>query len=335
MPGILWLPPVSITDALDVSIQLRGINRLFCRYWRYSVLLMTTTDFFLPSPTGNAFELGPLTIHFYALAILAGIILGTWLTARRLRARGGAEGQTLDIIMWAVPFGIVGGRLYHVITDNQLYFGPGKDPWGALRIWEGGLGIWGAVALGLVGAGVGARRAGVPFAAFIDAAAPGLLLAQALGRWGNWFNNELYGEPTDLPWKLQIHAMDPATGQAQLNADGTPVVLGYFHPTFLYESLWCLAAAGLLIFLDRRYKLGAGAVFALYISLYTAGRFVFELMRSDYANTILGLRVNTWASGLMFLIGLILFLKVRPYPRSAVPRQPTSTPNNERQTTPE
>ena len=280
------------------------------------------TELFFPSPTVSAFQLGPLTIRFYALAILAGILVGVWLTARRLRSRGGTTAQTLDIVAWAVPFGIVGGRLYHVITDNQLYFGPGKDPWGALRIWEGGLGIWGAVALGLVGAGIGARRAGVPFAAFADAAAPGLLLAQGLGRWGNWFNNELYGEPTDLPWKLQIHAMNQATCQTLTAPDGTPEILGYFQPTFLYESLWCLAAASLLMFLDRRYTLGAGAVFALYITVYTAGRFVFELMRSDPANLILGLRVNTWVSGLLFLAGVALFQRLRSRPRSAVPPTP-------------
>ncbi|MEO5314414.1 prolipoprotein diacylglyceryl transferase [Pseudarthrobacter sp. CC12] len=275
------------------------------------------SGFFIPSPTVSAAQVGPLTIRFYALCILAGIVIGAWLTARRFRARGGTTAQAMDIIMWAVPFGIVGGRLYHVITDNQLYFGPGKDPWGALRIWEGGLGIWGAVALGLAGAAIGARRSGVRLATFADAAAPGLLLAQALGRWGNWFNNELYGEPTNLPWKLQIHNMDPATGQAVVTADGTPEILGYFQPTFLYESLWCLAAAALLVFLDRRYKLGAGSVFALYVVLYTAGRFIFELMRSDYANTILGLRVNTWVSALLFLAALAVFLVLRSRPRSA------------------
>ena len=275
-------------------------------------------DLFFPSPTISAFDLGPLTIRFYALCILAGIVAGTWLTARRLRERGGTTAQTLDIVMWAVPFGIVGGRLYHVITDNQLYFGPGKDPWGALRIWEGGLGIWGAVALGLVGAAVGARRAGVSFTAFADAAAPGLLIAQALGRWGNWFNNELYGGPTNLPWKLQIHKMNPVTGQALLTPEGTPEVLGYFQPTFLYESLWCLAVAALLIILDRRFLLGAGAVFALYIVFYTAGRFGFELMRSDYANTMLGLRVNTWVAGLLLVSGLALFQTLKARPRSRV-----------------
>ncbi|WP_017197938.1 prolipoprotein diacylglyceryl transferase [Arthrobacter sp. M2012083] len=290
-------------------------------------------DLFIPSPTVSAFELGPLTIRFYALCILAGIIVGTWLTARRLRARGGTTAQALDTVMWAVPFGIVGGRIYHVITDNQLYFGPGKDPWAALRIWEGGLGIWGAVALGLVGAAIGARRSGVTLAVFADAAAPGLLIAQGLGRWGNWFNNELYGGPTDLPWKLQIHNMNAATGQAVTAADGTPEVLGYFHPTFLYESLWCLAAAALLMFLDRKYHFGAGAVFAAYVVLYTSGRFAFELMRADPANIILGLRVNTWVSAMLLLTGIILFLILRPGPRSFVldqGRTPVTAPSSNR-----
>ncbi|MFJ6375394.1 prolipoprotein diacylglyceryl transferase [Pseudarthrobacter oxydans] len=287
---------------------------------------LASPDFYIPSPTFSALTLGPFTMRFYALAILAGIAFGTWLTARRLRARGGTTAQTLDIVAWAVPFGIVGGRLYHVITDNQLYFAPGKDPWGALRIWEGGLGIWGAVALGLVGALIGARRAAVPFAAFVDAAAPGLLIAQALGRWGNWFNNEIYGGPTDLPWKLQIHNMDQTTGSAITNAQGVPEVLGYFHPTFLYESLWCLMAAALLILLDRKYQLGAGSVFALYITLYTGGRFMFELIRSDYANTILGLRVNTWVAALLFIAGLVLFQILRRRPRSAVTPAGNKTP---------
>ncbi|WP_434617684.1 prolipoprotein diacylglyceryl transferase family protein [Arthrobacter sp. A5] len=181
---------------------------------------------------------------------------------------------------------------------------------------QGGLGIWGAVALGLLGAYLGCRRHNVPFTALIDSAAPGLLIAQGLGRWGNWFNNELYGDPTALPWKLQIHQMDFSTGRAATDAAGAPVVLGYFQPTFLYESLWCLAAASLLMFLDRRYRLGAGSVFALYVVFYTSGGFIFELLRSDYANTILGLRVNTWVSGLLLLAGLAGFLLLRRRDRS-------------------
>ncbi|WP_019482545.1 prolipoprotein diacylglyceryl transferase [Arthrobacter sp. TB 23] len=279
-----------------------------------------STEMFIPSPTLSALQLGPVTITFYALCILTGIILAAWLTNRRLTARGGTPGQTLDVIIWAVPFGIIGGRLYHVISDYQLYFAAGKNPWNALRIWDGGLGIWGAVALGAVGAYIGCRRHHVSFAAFVDSAAPGLLLAQAVGRWGNWFNNELYGDPTTAPWKLQIHSMDPSTGRAVLDPAGAPVVLGYFQPTFLYESLWCLAGAAVLLVIDRRFKIGAGSVFALYVAVYTAGRFFFELMRSDYANTLLGLRVNTWVSGILFIGGVLMFLHLRGRARSATGR---------------
>lgn len=278
---------------------------------------------YIPSPTVSAFQIGPLTIRFYALCILAGIVVAVWLTGRRLTARGGQSGVIFDITMWAVPFGIAGGRLYHVITSPELYFLPGKNPWDALKIWDGGMGIWGAIALGLLGAYIGCRRHQVSFSALIDAAAPGLLIAQGLGRWGNWFNNELYGEPTTVPWKLQIHQMDFSTGLAHVDSSGTPVVLGYFQPTFLYESLWCLAAAGLLLFLDKKFRLGAGSVFALYVVLYTAGRFVFELLRSDYANTILGLRVNTWVSGLLLLAGVIACLTLRRKKRSTV--EPSSS----------
>ncbi|MGO4859560.1 prolipoprotein diacylglyceryl transferase [Arthrobacter sp. 2MCAF14] len=268
---------------------------------------MTATDSFFPSPTVSAFHLGPLSIHFYALCILAGIALAIWLTSRRWTARGGEAGQVLDICLWAVPAGIIGGRIYHVITDPELYFLPGKNPWNAFAIWDGGLGIWGAVALGVVGAWIGCRRAKVSLVAFLDAAAPGVVFAQALGRWGNWFNNELYGDPTTLPWKLQIHQMDPATGSAVTDPSGAPVVLGYFQPTFLYESLWCVVVGLVLLYVDRRFTLGAGSVFSLYVAGYTAGRFAFELMRSDYANLILGLRVNTWVAALIFLAGAVAF----------------------------
>ncbi|MDJ0313169.1 prolipoprotein diacylglyceryl transferase [Arthrobacter sp. H35-D1] len=272
----------------------------------------------IPSPTVAAFQLGPLTIRYYALCILAGIIIAVWLAGRRLTARGGTPGVILDITMWAVPFGIVGGRLYHVITDPELYFVPGKNPWNALKIWDGGLGIWGAIALGLLGAYIGCRRHNVPFATLIDAAAPGLLIAQGLGRWGNWFNNELYGGPSTALWKLQIHQMDFTTGRAVLDNSGVPVVLGYFQPTFLYESLWCLAAAAVLLVLDKKFRFGAGSVFALYVVFYTSGRFMFELLRSDYANTILGLRVNTWVSGLLLLAGTAWFLATRRKARSTI-----------------
>lgn len=203
--------------------------------------------------------------------------------------------------------GIIGGRIYHVVTDPELYFFPGRKPWDAFAIWDGGIGIWGAVALGCAGAWMGCWRLGVSLIAFLDAVAPGVLFAQALGRWGNWFNNELYGDPTTLPWKLQIHQMDPASGAAVADPSGAPTVLGYFQPTFLYESLWCLVLGLAILALDSRFRLGAGSVFALYVAGYSAGRFAFELMPSDYANLILGLRVNTWVAGLLFLAGAAAF----------------------------
>lgn len=260
----------------------------------------------IPSPTVGAFQVGPLLIRAYALCILLGIVVAVWLTGRRLVPRGHTPADALDVAAYAVPFGIVGGRLYHVITTWQPYFGANGHPIDALYIWHGGLGIWGAVALGAVGAWIGCRRTGVRFASFADAAAPGIVLAQAIGRWGNWFNNELYGRPTSAPWGLQIHQWDEATGRA-VTRNGQPVVIGVFQPTFLFESLFLLVLAGVLLTLDRRLALRPGQVFALYVIGYPMGRVVIELLRSDEANHILGLRVNVWTSILVFLLGLALF----------------------------
>ena len=261
----------------------------------------------IPSPVVGAWQLGPLTLRAYALCILAGIVVAVWITGRRLVDRGGTAEQALDVAAWAVPFGIVGGRLYHVITTPQPYFGEGGQPVRALFIWQGGLGIWGAVALGALGAWIGCRRNGVRFLDFADSAAPGVAVAQALGRWGNWFNNELYGRHTDVPWALTIHEWDQSKGQAVRDAAGNPIVLGTFHPTFLYESLWCLVLALLLVLADRRFSLRRGQVFALYVAGYPVGRIVFELMRSDTANKIFNVRVNVWTSILVFLLGVGLF----------------------------
>ncbi|GAA6526703.1 prolipoprotein diacylglyceryl transferase [Intrasporangium sp. DVR] len=261
----------------------------------------------IPSPTQAVWYLGPVPIRAYAMCILAGIVVAVWLTQRRLAARGAPAGVAVDISAWAVPFGIVGGRLYHVITDADKYFGEGRNPMDALKIYEGGLGIWGAIALGAVGAWIGCRKAGVDFRDFIDAAAPGVAIAQALGRFGNWFNNELYGGPTDVPWRLQIHAWDPGAGRARLDAAGNPIVLGYFHPTFLYEALWVLLLAAVLLWLGRRFDLARGQVFAAYVMGYPIGRIIVENMRTDPATHILGQRVNTWTSILVFLLGLWLW----------------------------
>lgn len=254
----------------------------------------------LPSPTQGVWHLGPVPIRGYALCILAGIGVAFWLTRRRWTARGGDPAAIETITWWAVPFGIVGGRLYHLITDPELYFVPGRNPWNALKIWDGGLGIWGAVALGGLGAWIGARRVGVSLAEFADAAAPGIVFAQAIGRWGNWFNNELYGRPTALPWRLRIYQWDASAGHAVHDAAGHAIVKGYYHPTFLYECLWDIGVGVLVLWAGSRFGLRGGRGFALYVAAYTVGRAGVEALRIDHANHILGLRLNDWTSIIVF-----------------------------------
>ena len=272
----------------------------------------------IPSPTQGVWELGPLPIRGYALSIVAGIVVAIWLTQKRWVARGGAAEDVLDIAVWAVPFGIVGGRLYHVISSPRAYFGEDGDPLRALFIWEGGLGIWGAVALGTVGAWIACRRRGIPLPAFADAVAPGLLVAQAIGRLGNWFNNELYGSPTDLPWALTIYQW--SGGRAVTGPDGEPVVLGTFHPTFLYEMLWNLAAAAVVIWADRRFRLGHGRVFALYVALYCAGRLWIEMLRTDPAETFFGVRLNVFTATIVGLLAVGYFIWQQGRPREVITR---------------
>jgi prolipoprotein diacylglyceryl transferase len=274
----------------------------------------------IPSPTQGVWELGPLPLRAYALCIIAGIVAAVWLTEKRWVARGGAPGDVLDIAVWAVPFGILGGRLYHVISSPRPYFGEGGDPLRAFAIWEGGLGIWGAIALGGVGAWIACRRRGIPLPAFADAVAPGLLVAQAIGRLGNWFNNELYGGPTDLPWALRIYEW--SGGRAVVGADGEPVVAGLFHPTFLYELLWNLAAAALVIWADRRFRLGHGRAFALYVATYCLGRLWIELMRTDPAETIFGVRLNVFTSVIVGLLAVAYLVWQRGRPREVIDRAP-------------
>jgi prolipoprotein diacylglyceryl transferase len=246
---------------------------------------------YIPSPPQSVWFIGPFPIRAYAMCILAGIVVAVWITQRRLNDRGGKPGQALDVAVWAVPFGIVGGRLYHVITDPELYFATGMNPWNAFAIWHGGLGIWGAVTLGIVGAWIGCRRHGVRLLDYADAAAPGIVLAQAIGRWGNYFNQELFGGPTSLPWGLEISPANRPSGYTQYAT---------FQPTFLYESLWCLLVALALVMVDRRFSLGRGQIFALYGMLYTIGRGLIELLRTDHANYVLGLRLNVWTSVIVF-----------------------------------
>jgi prolipoprotein diacylglyceryl transferase len=265
----------------------------------------------IPSPTRAVWHLGPIPIRAYALCIVVGIFVALALTSRRWRARGGKSDDIWDVAGWAIVLGIIGGRLYHVVTDYEKYFGKGKHPVNALKIWDGGLGIWGAIALGLLGAWIGCYRKGIRLTAFADAAVPGVALAQAIGRWGNWFNNELYGRSTNVPWKLQIHDIDVTDGRAQPCTFGNvgKTVCGYYHPTFLYESLWDLALALVLLWAAHRWRLGRGNTFALYAMGYTAGRSWIEAMRSDYAHRFLGLRVNDWASIIVFVGALAWFLR--------------------------
>ncbi|MEU9282913.1 prolipoprotein diacylglyceryl transferase [Streptomyces sp. NPDC048342] len=271
---------------------------------------------YLPSPSQGVWHLGPIPVRAYALCILAGIFTAVWLTGRRWEARGGRREDIADIAIWAVPFGIAGGRLYHVITDPELYFTAGKQPIRALFIWDGGLGIPGAVALGAVGAWLGCRRRGIKLSDFADAVAPGLVLAQAIGRWGNYFNQELYGRPTHLPWALRI---DSAHRPADM-----PTV-GLYHPTFLYESLWDLGVMALLLWLDHRHhrRLRRGRLFACYVLAYTTGRAWIEALRIDHANHFLGLRLNDYVSLTLFAGALVyLIASGRPRPDDGTPYPP-------------
>jgi prolipoprotein diacylglyceryl transferase len=253
----------------------------------------------IPSPTTAVWQLGPIPIRAYALFIVAGIVVASVITEYRLRARGAPPWAVLDLAVWAIPFGIVGARLYHVISSPQGYFGADGDLLDILRIWEGGLAIWGAIAGGAVGVWLCCRyQLKLPFLLVADAAAVGLPLAQAVGRLGNWFNNELYGTPTTLPWALEVHRMEG--GRAAL-LDGEPVVLGTHHPTFLYEILWNIGVAILVWQVGKHLRLGRGRQFALYVAAYTAGRFWIEMLRDDPATEIFGARINVWVSVLVFL----------------------------------
>jgi prolipoprotein diacylglyceryl transferase len=277
----------------------------------------------IPSPTQGVWYIGSIPIRAYALCIVLGIIAACVITDIRLRRRGAPPFAVLDIAVWAVPTGIIGARIYHVITSPSLYFGEGGNIVDIFKIWQGGLGIWGAVAGGAFGAWIAARRLGLPLTMVADALAPGLPIAQALGRWGNYFNNELYGGETNLPWALKIYNWDPNQGRALVESGtGEPIVKGYYHPTFLYESLWCLGTALLVWLLDRKYQFGRGRAFAIYVMAYCVGRFWIEAMRTDPAEEIAGMRVNNWVSILVFLGALVYFLRVRgPQERVSVDEQ--------------
>ncbi len=261
---------------------------------------------FIPSPSQGVWHVLGLPIRAYALCILAGIFAGYWLTRRRWVARGGSPTVLSDVMFWAIPFGLVGARIYHVATDAELYFGEGRHPIDALKIWHGGLGIWGAVGFGCLGAYLACRRAKVPFLAFLDAVAPGIALAQIFGRFGNYFNQELFGKPTTRPWGLEIDPAHRPDGFAEFAT---------FHPTFLYEAVWNLGVMALVILVGRRVTLGHGRAFFLYVAAYCAGRAWIENMRIDTVNHFLGLRLNVWTSIVLFVLAvaaLIISFRTRP-----------------------
>ena len=257
-----------------------------------------TVHAYIPSPSQGVWHLGPFPLRAYALCIIAGIIVAILVAERRWEARGGHSATVNQIATWAVPFGLLGGRVYHVITDPELYFEHGDDWVHIFYVWNGGLGIWGAVALGALGAYIGCKRAKASFPAFADAMAPGLVLAQAVGRWGNYFNQELYGKATTMPWGLKIDAAHAPAGVT---------TAGVYQPTFLYESIWDVGTAILVLWADRRFKMGHGRAFLLYVMAYVAGRSWIEYLRVDHANHILGLRLNDWTCIVVFAFALITF----------------------------
>ncbi|KAF2411907.1 prolipoprotein diacylglyceryl transferase [Microbacterium sp. B35-04] len=254
----------------------------------------------IPSPSISYFEIGPLRIHIYALCIITGIIIAVLWTNARLTKRGAEPWVVIDIALLAVPLAIITARIYHVLTHWSFYFGEGADPLSALYIWEGGIAIYGALIGGAVGAWLGCRWTGIRFWTFADALAPALLLAQAIGRFGNWFNQELYGLPTDVPWGLEIDYPNPAWPIGL--PEGT-----LYHPTFLYEVLWNALGVLVIVWVGRRFRLQWGRLFAVYLMWYSAGRIVWESIRIDPSDIFLGLRTNVWAAILGVILGLVIF----------------------------
>jgi prolipoprotein diacylglyceryl transferase len=242
-----------------------------------------------------------INIKTYALCLLLGMIIATWLTSRRLVKRGAEPGVGLDVALFAIAFGIVGARVWHVLTHYNDYFGPGKNPWTAFYVWEGGIAIFGSILGGAIGIYFGCRLTGLRFWSFVDALVPGLLIAQAVGRFGNYFNHELYGQPTNLPWGLKIESSNAAFPV------GLPAGT-LFAPTFLYEMLWNILFVIILLLLERQYHFRWGKFAALYLICYGAGRIWFESIRIDPSFVIFGLRSNVWGAILAIVIGFVIFV---------------------------
>ena len=246
----------------------------------------------IPSPNSGSFDLGPLTLRGYGLMIALGVLAAVWLAAKRFTDRSLSSDHAAGMAMWGVPAGIVGARIYHVITDWGRFAGNWED---ALKIWKGGLGILGGVIFGFLAVMIYCRRANLDLRTAIDVVAPAIPLAQMIGRWGNWFNQELFGRPSDLPWALEI---DPENRPAQYIEQAT------FHPTFLYESLWNLMVVLVLLKIDRMKVISKGMLFVVYFALYSIGRIWVEALRIDEATDIAGLRINVWVFSVLLLLSL-------------------------------
>jgi prolipoprotein diacylglyceryl transferase len=267
----------------------------------------------IPSPSSGEVTVGGVALHAYGVMLLLGILAAVWLTGRRWTRRGGDWDLVFRVAMWGVAGGVVGARLYHVVTSWSEV----PDPkWqGAFEIWKGGLGVWGGILGGVLAGAWVVCRSGNSVYAFMDVSAPGILLAQAIGRWGNYFNQELFGKPTDLPWGLEI---DVQNRPQQYVADPT------FHPLFLYESLWSLLGVGVLLLVDRRFRIRAPGLFALYVAWYTSFRAFEETLRIDPSHHYLGQRLNFWVSVLLFALAIVAF--VWSQRRRGEPRRPRQAP---------
>ena len=283
----------------------------------------------IPSPSSGTFSLGPLTLHMYGVMLLLGIAACIWLTGRRWVSWGGDWDLVFRVALWGVIFGVVGARAYHDITSWSQDPAIHQHWWGFAAVWDGGLGIWGAIPAGVLAGAIVVRRSGSSIRLMMDAVAPGLLLAQGIGRWGNYWNQELYGKPSKLPWALKI---DPSHRVAGYENDAT------FHPTFLYEFTWDVIGVGVLLWIDRRFKLRRPALFALYVAWYTSFRTYEEVLRIDPSHRFLGERVNFWVSLVVWVASVAFFVwwqffrdrerdeKEKPAPKARpIPKGPQMT----------
>lgn len=275
-----------------------------------------TTLAYIPSPGFSKFQIGPVTIRMYAVCILIGVCCAVWILTRRWKRAGGTFDQVLDLTLVTVPCGLVGARLYHCLSTPAMYFPPTGNPTSILKVWEGGMAIFGGIIGGALAAFLWCRHKRYPFALLLDCLAPGLLVAQAIGRLGNWFNQELYGKPTTLPWGLKLNEKSDAIGHSEICYQGTACPSGtLFHPTFLYEMIWNLIGAVLIVWIGNIYakRLRAGQLAALHMVWYGCGRSWIEEIRINYSTVILGLRTNTWTAILVALCGVALFLVLKRY----------------------